>query len=76
MIYMKDRILITGFSHTFSPQQTADCQYTINLRYWRAHRGEISCEIQVHMKFPPIKICLLCGGRGKFHVKYKKHNLR
>ena len=59
-----DIILITGFSHTFSPQQTADCQYTINLRYWRARRGEISCEIQVHMKFPPIKICLLCGGKG------------
>ena len=29
-------------------------------------RGEISCEIQVHMKFPPKKICLLCGEGGNF----------
>ena len=54
--------LVTGISRIFSPHQIADWLYDVNLRYWRARRGEISCEIPVtyidnwHFtwNFPPV----------------------
>ena len=38
-------------------------------------RGEILCEIPVHMKFPPIKICFLYGEGGNFMWNTSSHEI-
>ena len=76
LIFLPDTYFFNSnwFFTYYFPPKIADWLNSINPRYLRARRGEISCEMPVHMKFPPNKICLLCGGaRGEISCEIPVH---